>query len=231
MSWFHFDAGYEQGDVSRAFTAVAPAETDRLRVKARFRLGQDTKFDLGYMAYENSNTGLDFRRPGDCVPGGDVDDGCWNHLAEGTTWSLAVFHKPTEDFDFWVRWAEHDFDRVTRTHFNLDTFFGTDVGDSVYDNTNTEFSGQVNYRWAGRWKAYVRARINESDGNNDLVGSTYTNRLVILQDYSDFEGGLTYTFPKDYYVGAGFRTFDYDDHNDALDYDGDILSVIAGLRF
>ena len=120
---------------------------------------------------------------------------------------------------------------MTRTHFNLDGFFNTDVGNSVYNNDNTEFSAQVNYSWATRWKAFLRGTFNESDGDNAITGSVFSSNRVILQDFSDIEGGLTYTFPKDYYVGARFRTFDYDDHNDALDYDGDILSVIAGYRF
>ena len=231
VSWFDFDAGYERGDLSQAFTALSAAETDRLRIRAGFRLGEATKFDLGYTAYSNSNTGFDFRRPGDCGAGDDVDSGCWDSRAEGTTTSIAVWHKPSQEFDFWVRYSRHDIDRVTRTHFNLDGFFNTDVGNSVYNNDNTEFSAQVNYSWAKRWKAFLRGTFNESDGDNAITGSTYSSSLMILQDYSDLEGGLTYSFPKDYYVGARFRSFDYDDHNDALDYSGDILSVIAGYRF
>ena len=55
--------------------------------------------------------------------------------------------------------------------------------------------------------------------------------LAVVQEYADIEGGLTYSFPSNYYLGARVRSFDYDDYNDLLDYDGEILSVIAGLRF
>jgi hypothetical protein len=230
-SWFDFDAGYEQGDVAQALTALSATETDRLRIRAGFRINPETKVDVSYMAYENSNTGADFRRPGDCSTGDDVDSGCWNNLVEGTSYSASLWHRPNPNFDFWVRWAQHEIDRVTRMHFNIDGFFATDVGNSVYGNNNTEFAGGVNFSWATRWKAFVRAQFNESDGDSAITGATYSSSLAILQDYADMEGGLTHTFPNDYYVGARLRTFDYDDHNDALDYDGDIFSIVAGLRF
>jgi hypothetical protein len=232
MDWFKLDASYEQADIDQAFTAAAPTETDRLRVGARFLHGTKTKLDLGYLAFENSNAGVDFRRPGECSPGDDVDSGCWNSLAEGTTISALIWHRANENFDFWFRWAEHDIDRVIRIHYDTDGFFGaTDVGDSIYGSNNTEWSGQLNYSWASRWKAFVRAQLNESDGENSIVGTMYANTLVILQDYSDIEAGVTYTFPKQMYLGARFRSFDYDDDNDSLDYDGEIVSIVAGMHF
>jgi hypothetical protein len=232
VSWFHLDGSYEQGDVDQAFTATSATETDRLRVRASLRPGSATRIDLGYLAYENSNNGFDFRRPGDCTPGGDVDNGCWSSLMEGATFSASVWHKASEDLDFWVRWAQNDIDRMTRIHFDTDFFFGsTDVGDSVYDNDNTEWSGQVNLSWASAWRAYFRFQVNESDGKSSITGSTFSNTLVILQDYSDVEGGLTYSFAGNLYVGARLRSFDYDDQNDGLDYDGEIFSIVAGLHF
>ena len=32
-------------------------------------------------------------------------------------------------------------------------------------------------------------------------------------------------------LGERFRSFDYDDLNDDLDYDGEIFSIVAGLHF
>jgi hypothetical protein len=231
-SWLQLDGSYEQGDVDQAFTATAPDETDRLRVRASLRPGSATRIDLGYLAYENSNTGFDFRRPGDCTPGGDVDSGCRNSLVEGDTLSASLWRKQGENLDFWVRWAQNNVDRMIRIHFDTDLFFGsTDVGDSVYDNDNTELSGQVNFSWASAWRAYFRAQVNKADGKSAITGSTFSNTLVILQDYSDIEGGLTYSFPSNWYVGARVRSFDYDDFNNALDYDGEMFFLVAGLHF
>ena len=88
VSWFHFDAGYEQGDVAQALTALSPAETDRLQVRAGFRFNPESKVDVSYLAWENTNTGIDFRRPGECSLGDDVDSGCWNNQAEGTSYTV-----------------------------------------------------------------------------------------------------------------------------------------------
>ncbi len=231
-SWFQLDGSYEQGNVDQAFTATSAAETDRLRVRASLRPGDATRIDLGYLAYENSNNGSDFRRPGDCTPGDDVDNGCWSSLAKGDTYSASVWHKASENLDFWIRWAQNDIDRTTRIHFDTDFFFGsTDVGDSIYDNDYTAWSGQVNFSWASAWRAYFRTQVNKSDGKNSITGSTFSNTLVILQDYSDVEGGVTYSFASNMYVGARLRSFDYDDFNNALDYDGEILSIVAGFNF
>ena len=74
-------------------------------------------------------------------------------------------------------------------------------------------------------------RVNDSDGNDGLAGPTYTNDIVIAQDFSDVEAGVTYTFPSRLYLGGRYRLFDYDDVNDRLDYDGAIFSLVAGLNF
>ena len=151
---------------------------------------------------------------------------------EGATFSASVWHKASENLDFWVRWAQNDIDRMTRIHFDTDLFFGsTDVGDSAYDNDNTEWSAQVNFNWAPAWRAYIRTQANESDGKSAITGSTFSNTLFILQNYSDIEGGLTYSFARNVYVGARLRVFEYNDRNNALDYDGEIFSIVAGLDF
>jgi hypothetical protein len=131
-----------------------------------------------------------------------------------------------------VRWAEYDIDRVTRIHFDTDGFFdATDVGDSIYGNINTAWSWQVNFNSGSRWKAYFLAQINESKGENSITGSMYSYAINIFQDYSSLEGGVTYTLPRDAYIGARFRSFDYDDDNVDLNYDGGIFTIVAGLQF
>lgn len=231
VSWFHFDANYEKGEIDQPLTALSPAETDRLRVRASFRPAVRTRIDLSYLAYENSNSGVDFRRPGDCTPGDDIDSGCWNTLAEGTTYSASLWHKQSDSFDFWVRWAQNEVDRVTRIHFDTSVFGATDVGDSVYGNDNTALSGQLNFSWSPRFKAFVRAQHNDSDGRSSILGSMYTNTIPILQEYMDIEAGVTCSLPKDLYVGLRVKTFEYDDFNDSLDYDGEVFSVRVGMHF
>ena len=52
-----------------------------------------------------------------------------------------------------------------------------------------------------------------------------------MQDFSDAEAGLTYSFDNGIYVGGRVRVFDYDDANDRLDYDGSIIAAVVGLEF
>ena len=81
------------------------------------------------------------------------------------------------------------------------------------------------------WKLFFRARINDANGHNRITGTTFSNNIDIMQDFSDIEVGLTYTFDNGVYVGGRIRMFDYDDVNDRMDYDGDIVSLTAGLSF
>jgi hypothetical protein len=230
-AWLDLEADYEQAEVDQAFSAVAPTETDRLRFRAAFRPREGTRIDLAFLDHERTNTGADFRRPGDCGPGGDADSGCWNSEIEGSTYSVLLWNRTSEKLDFWLRWAQYDLDRITRIHFNLDTFFATDVGDSVYGVDNTEWSGQLNFSWAAPWRAFLRLRFNESDGASSIVGTNFADTFLVLQDYTDVEGGLTYTFPRGAYLGGRVRSFNYDDGNSLLSYDGQIVSVLAGYRF
>ena len=77
----------------------------------------------------------------------------------------------------------------------------------------------------------MRARVHDSDGDNDIVGPTFTNAILIDQASYDAEGGVTYAFLSGLYVGGRIRFFEYDDGNDGLDYDGEIFSIVAGLDF
>ena len=219
--------------IAQAFTATSPTETDRLRIRARFEPQDDMRVDVSFSDYEHANRGADFRGVADCSSiGSGLPEGCWFSDAEGSTVSVGFWHRANENLDYWFRWAEQDVERVTRVRYDTEAFFNsTEVGDSVYDNTSTLWTAGINVKWGEPWQAFLRIRVNESDGSNDLAGPTFTNRFVLLQDYSDVEAGVTYAFDNGLYFGGRLRTFDYDDANDRMDYDGEIVSVLAGLRF
>jgi len=231
--WLRLDADYERGDIAQAFTAVAPMETDRLRVRARFTPMSDLDVDLRYSAYDNSNDGVDFRRSTDCSsPGADIDSGCWSSSADVETVSARISHRPVRGVDYWLSWTRSDVDSSVRVRFDTEQFFNSaENGDSIYENRSTEVAAQLNVTWAEVWRVFFRARVNDADGKNEIAGVTYSNTLDLVQDFSDAEVGLTYSFDNGVYAGARLRSFDYDDANDRLDYDGEILSLVLGYRF
>lgn len=230
--WFRFDADYEQGDIAQAFTAVAPTERDRLRVRARFTPMEDFRIDVGFLDYENTNDGVDFRDSGDCgAPGADIDDGCWSSRSEGTTLSVGMWHEVGPKVRYWCRWARHDVESDVRLRYDLALFNDAENGDSIYENVATSIAGQVEVVPADPWKVYLRGRIQQSDGSNRIEGGTFATDIALLQDFTDLEAGVTYSFPNGLYVGGRYRTFEYDDDDVRLDYDGDMVYGIAGYRF
>ena len=62
VRWIRMNADYEEGDITQAFTAAAPRETDRLRLRATFQPQPEMRLDLSYLDYENTNNGTDFRK-------------------------------------------------------------------------------------------------------------------------------------------------------------------------
>jgi hypothetical protein len=231
LTWFQFDADYEVGDITQPFTAVSPMEVDRLKARARFLPLPQMRLDLTYLSRKNTNNGVDFRRGGDCPFGGDVEDGCWNTNIESESYAVSFWHKAGSRVDYWLRWAEQGLDSVVAVSFDTGSFGIAESGNSVYENTSNLWSGQVNFSWARAWRGFVRFRYNDSAGNNDIVGTTYMNNLVINQDYSDVEAGVTYAFKSGLYIGGRYRVFSYDDFNNRLDYDGNVLTLVAGLGF
>ncbi|MDH3785597.1 MAG: hypothetical protein OEV00_09765, partial [Acidobacteriota bacterium] len=231
--WFRLDANYEEGDITQAFTAVAPMETNRVRVRARFTPQPDLRIDVRYSGYENTNLGIDFRQADDCTtPGADIESGCWTGRAEGTTYSGRVWHRPSSALDYWFSWSQNDVDSAFRIRFDTEVFFNSaENGDSIYDSQSTELAAQVNINWSDQWKLFFRTSMNDASGHNRIAGVTFSNNIDIMQDYSDFEVGLTHTFDNGVYVGGRLRMFDYNDVNDRMDYDGDIFALTAGLRF
>lgn len=232
-AWVDLHADYEEGDITQAFTAVSPMESDRLRLRANLKPTEKLRIDLTHTDYENSNRGSDFRGTASCAsPAGDIDDGCWNSRIEGTTAAVALWHQPHQDFDYQLRWAKQEVDSVVRVLFDTELFFNsTEIGDSIYDSDTTQWSGQANIRWSGNWKAFVRGQLNDADGDNSLIGPAFRNTLLIDQDYLDLELGITHTLKSGVYLGGRLRHFDYDDARRQFAYDGEILTLVAGLSF
>jgi hypothetical protein len=230
VDWFRLDANREEGDITQAFTAVAPMETNRTRVRARFTPQKDLNINIAYSDYDNSNFAADFREADCSTPGADIDSGCWASRAEGETYSARISHRPTTDVDYWFSWTRSDVDSAVRVRFDTDLFLGAENGDSTYSNRSTELAAQINAKWHDTWSTFLRARINSADGSNRLEGMTFSSNIALVQDYSDVEAGLTYSFKKGVYVGARVRMFEYNDINDRLDYDGDIIALVAGMK-
>ena len=112
------------------------------------------------------------------------------------------------------------------------------------DVDNTQILGRVNWRGDSGWNGSVQYWMTESDGVNIIDGTTLNNLQTIDQKYRDVEVSLGYDLPSGLSLGASFRDFDYDDGairqlsgqpvesiGDRIDYDGQIFTVRAGLKF
>lgn len=233
VDWFRLNADYEEGDIAQALTAVGATERDFLRARARFLIQPEMQLELGYLDYENTNDGADFRQTTSCsAPGSDIDDGCWNSSSKGTTYSAGFSHEVDSSLRYWLRWARRDVDSEVRIRYDTGLLFGdARNGFSVYDNESTEWAGRIDWAWSEPWESFLSFRRSDSDGGDDFLGPSFTQMYVINQDYSDAEVGVTRNLRSGLYVGARFRTFDYDDQNDRLDYDGEMLTLLAGLEF
>ncbi len=236
VKWFRLNADIENGDITQPFNAVAPRETSHTRIRAAFLPQPEMRIDLGYLDFDHDNNAPDLRSPGSFYDG----------TAEGTTHSVAFWHKANENVDYMLRYAEQEIDTRVGVRFDLAGFNLADDGDSVFQNDNTQLSAYLNYRWSEAWKIHARYTMTESEGHNLLFGdaSGLVNDEVIAQDYDDWELGLTYLLPNGLYFGADYRDFEYDDgghrldglgavlfSNDGLDYKGQIVSLRAGLTF
>jgi hypothetical protein len=223
VSWFRFNLDYEAGDVSQPFTAVAAQEREHGRARVSFLPRKEIKLDISYIDFENRNLASDFRPR-------SLD---WDTLIKGTTWSGSFWHQPSGGVDYMLNYAQQEIDNSVFVVFDQDGFGAVEPGDSLFANDNTQYSGQVNFRWARRWAGHVRLWYAESDGNNVLVGeiSGVVDDQIIMQEFRNAEVGLIYTFESGIFLGASARSFDYDDYNDLLDYDGEIFTLRLGTNF
>ncbi len=217
--WLRIFADYEDGDREMPFTAVSLVETERARFRAAITPQPAMRVDLSYTDFENRNPVFDSR-------------------SEGTSWALSFYHRANERLDYLFRYSEQDVETATPIIFDISSFNFTFPGDtepgaSFFDTDHTQGLAQVNWSWSEPWRAYLRYVMAESDGSDLFTGdaSGVINDEVIDQEYMDVEAGLFYTFPGGLFVGGSFRVFDYDDENDLLDYDGEMLEFRSGLTF
>jgi hypothetical protein len=237
-SWFTLNADYEDLDVDQPFTAISPADASRARARLTFTpIEGRMRAVVGYADYENTNTAANFRDPDDLEdPGCDPADpnqipgSClWSASADFRRWDVSWTHQVMPGLDYLIRFAEQEVDTVT----DVVVDDGPVPGTSIYDVDSTHALGQINYSWSEPWKVYLRYWIAESDGDNPFItaGFTDTPTARIMQDYSDAELGVRYRFASGIFVGGSWCAFDYDDENDLLDYDGDILAINVGTAF
>jgi len=226
VDWFRLNADLEDGEVTQPFTAVAPEESDHLRVRATFTPQDNMRIDLGYLDFESMNTAPDIRDLGSF----------WNGLREGQSLSVSFWNRVGEKIDYMLRYAGQEIETNVGVTFDTAGFFGTETGFSIFDNDNTQYSGYVNCAFGTRWKGNVRFMAAESDGVNVLTGDAtpapgIVNSESIKQELVDLEVGLNYFFDGGMFVGGSYRMLDYEDGNTLLDYDGEIITLRAGLRF
>ena len=224
--WIKLNADYEDGDVTQPFNAVAPQEREHTRFRAVFTPDSDMRIDVGYLDYEYTNTAPDIRDTGSF----------WDGMQEGTTLSATFWHRADDRIDYTFRYAEQEIDSAVGVTFDTAGFFGTETGDSIFATDNTQYSGQVNVAWEENWSGFARFWYAESDGSNILTGDAtpppgIVNNEIILQEFENVEVGVNYTLKSGIFVGASVRTFDYDDANDLLDYEGEMLLVRVGTKF
>ncbi len=222
-SWLRFDADYEDGDVDQPFHAVAPQESRHLRLRLKLRPKDGTEIGVSFLDFERDNAALDIRDPASL----------WSGAADGTTRSLEWRQRFGEPASLTLRYSRQDFLSDVGITFDRAGFGAVEDGRSVFDNENTQFFGQLDFRWGGPWEAYARYWGVESEGNNLVLGSVsgLVNDETIAQDFTHAEAGLVYRFGSGVYVGGSLADFDYDDANDRLDYDGRILTLRFGTTF
>jgi hypothetical protein len=232
VKWLRMNADWEDGDVARAFTATSPTERTHLRALARFTIRPEMQLSLAHTAFENTTRGADFRLSPSCsTPGSDIDDGCWNSDAEGRTYSASFSHRVGPELGYWLAWTRRDLDSNVRVLFDTDDFFVVDRGWSLWQSDSSMWSGRIDWAWSEPWTSFAGFRVSDSDGDEDFQGQTFATRERIDQTLTDVEVGLTRTLRKGVYVGGRFRTFEYDDDQDRLDYDGEMLTAVVGATF
>jgi hypothetical protein len=216
VRWFELHADYEDGDVDRPFTPVSPYQTEGSRARARFKPKEDMYVDLTWRGHQNDNTATAF-----------------SSTAEVTNYMVAFWHRHGERLDYVLRYSQTEIDTATRVNFDTAAFGGTEDGVTTYDNEYTNLMGQINYRWPRNWRAYLRYRTGENDGSNVLTGDVtgIVNLQPIAQEFDSATVGAIYDFSSGLYLGLSYEIIDYDDVNALLDYETDITTFWAGLRF
>lgn len=221
---FRLSADYEDGDIERAFTATSPYETERLRVRLAVNPAKGGRFQATWLDFENRNTGVNFRDP--------LTN--FAHSAKGSNGSLAWSNEIGGTVDYSIRYAWQEIATDTRIVLDTAGFGGTDPGDSLFDTDYSQWTADLRFRRGMTgWNGHVRVWWTDADGTSLFAGDTLgdVNRERVDRTFTDFEVGVQYAFDSGIYAGARVRSFDYDDVRNRFDYDGSILSLVAGMRF
>lgn len=214
--WVRLSGDYEVGDVERPFTVTSPYQTERLRARVAFMPADDMRIDLSYLDFKNTQNAL-----------------AYDHIAEGDTWSAAFWHKPNRYLEYSLGYSEQGLDATTQILFDGPGFGANEDGTTQFDDTNRFIHAQFMVHFSDRWDGFLRYIDSEADGTNPFRGevSGLISLSPLNQEYQEWELGLTRRFPSGLFVGGSVREIDYKDVNTALDYDGTILTVRAGIRF
>ena len=232
--WLRIDADYEDGQIDRGFTAPSFFEREQLRARLTITPEDGMRLGLSFRDNQNNNVSPNFRLEGNNALTTVIDN---RHEFDGRSWSADWWHKPSAAVQYTLRYALQDFDSNTGVLFDTAGFGAAAPGTSVFDSENTQVQGRVDFRISQRWRGFARAWSVESDGENVVFDATDPAAVSLLnlepidQQMSDVEAGADYTLPSGVWLGVSLRSFDYDDQNDRLDYDGEIVSLRAGLRF
>ena len=223
-AFVRLSGNYEDGDIDRSFTNVSPTERRHLRARATFTPRERMNITLSWLDYEYEKPSSEFAA-----------------RSEGTTWSVAFQHAPSERIDYMLRYANQDVESFAEVIYDGAGFGGptaliTDAT-SFYTTDNDYIEARINYRPSPVWRFFLHYGSSDAEGRNESDGTDLNavpavpSTLRIVQDYVRSELGGRYTLGSGLFFGAELGIFDYDDRNDLLDYDGTSIVLHAGLEF
>lgn len=229
--WLKVSADHEEGEITQAFTQIAPFESEHTRVRATITPQPDMRINLQFLDFSNDTNFVD-----------TIDTGqVFASSTDGDTFSASFWHRASDWVNYLFSYSRQEFDSASPILFDIDPFGNTDSGNSLFNNENTIWSGQINLIFDPAWKFFLRFSLAESEGDNFFLGTSFSGDISTVaglppgqridQDYTDWEAGLTYSFASGLFAGGSVRSFDYDDQNNLLDYDGEILTLHMGMKF
>jgi hypothetical protein len=216
LDWLRYSADYEDGDIDRAFTRVSPLETKHFRGRLAITPVDELNLTLTWLDFENRHPVADeFSK------------------TTGTTWAAAFWHRPSELWDYFVRYSNQELDGYAEVILDGAGFGSVFDGLTAFATDNDYLTARVNVRPTRAWLIFARYTLARADGLNSAEGPEegLPSVLSIVQDYSDAELGVTRFLKSKLYFGGSLRLLDYDDANDLLDYDGTIVTVHIGTSF
>jgi hypothetical protein len=183
------------------------------------------RLSLSFTDFENTNEALTFASRG-----------------EGTSYSGSIWHRISARTSYMVTYTSQDIDTEAAILFDTSVFDfiggcgapgSCENGDTFFDTEYTSLTGQLNIAFTDAWEGLFRVMMAEEDGDNVFMGDTsgVISSGDIDQDFLDWEAGVKYRLPSGLFVGGSVRGFDFEDVNDAQNYDGTIVTARAGFEF